>query len=187
MKAGGRLLAVGISWLGLFSPRRARRARRNGQEVDLKGTSGWTVSARRLPQPERGPRLRLVGESTASGPVESPDRRRRTGWWGIHRLRAGRIPGPAPADRLVGDPPPQRRSNPRTSAGAPAGGESTASAPVEARPAKQSSTAERCHRPDLAHPPESPKPRGKKEMIRSPECPARVPPARPQRSPRSPR
>jgi hypothetical protein len=44
------------------------------------------------------------GDSTASGPVDSPDRDRRAGWRGFHRLRAGRFPGPRPPHPLAGMP-----------------------------------------------------------------------------------
>jgi hypothetical protein len=43
-------------------------------------------------------------DSTASGPVDSPDGERRTGWWGFHRLQAGRFPGRRAAYPLVGLP-----------------------------------------------------------------------------------
>jgi hypothetical protein len=52
------------------------------------------------------------------------------GRWGSHRVRAGQIPGPRPKHRPLGIPPRQGRSNPRTAAAAPVGGDSTASRPV---------------------------------------------------------
>jgi hypothetical protein len=68
-----------------------------------------------IPQPQGGGNPRTMaaatagGDSTAPGPVESPDRGRRDGRWGFHSLRAGEIPGPWPPRRPVGTPQPQGR------------------------------------------------------------------------------
>jgi hypothetical protein len=71
------------------------------------------------------------GDSTALGPVKSPDRGRGTGRWGFHSFWAGEIPGPPPRHRPVGIPQLQGRWNPRTGAAALAGGDSTAFGPVK--------------------------------------------------------
>jgi hypothetical protein len=67
-------------------------------------------------------------EFTATGAVESPNRGRGTGWWGIHRVRGGQIPKPStesgqvqprPRDRLVGIRPGQAIGFRRTGGSGP--------------------------------------------------------------------
>jgi hypothetical protein len=66
------------------------------------------------------------------GWVESPNRGRRVHRLaGCLRLRVGRFPGPRPAHRLAGIPPPVGRSIRRTATAAAAGGDFAASRPVD--------------------------------------------------------
>jgi hypothetical protein len=51
-----------------------------------------------------GPSRPCIVDCARHAAVDSPDRDRRAGWRGFHRLRAGRFPGPRPPHPLAGMP-----------------------------------------------------------------------------------